>query len=115
MGAYHSAGVCSGNTIYQCTPDVEVLASASHRVSVTSIAEMSTCSDVVSVEEGETHKLIYRTMIINRVFRWMRQSKFELTPGELLAASIGPNTNWYPSGVSGSAKDLSAQPELSVI
>jgi hypothetical protein len=55
--SYHGASISGRPTIDHCSPDVEVLAPTTDRVSTTRVAEISTSLHVVSVKEGESHIL----------------------------------------------------------
>jgi hypothetical protein len=60
--AYHATCVCSGNAVYKGSPDVEVLASASHGVGTTCVTQRGTCTDIIFVEESETHVLAIKRL-----------------------------------------------------
>jgi hypothetical protein len=54
---HESTRIGGWNSVYNRTPDVEVLASATVRVGVTRVAESSTGINIVFVDEGKAHVL----------------------------------------------------------
>ena len=65
--AYHATRVGSRNAINEGSPNVEELASASHRVRTTCVTQHGTCANVVLIQEGETHVLFIKKL----AFLWM--------------------------------------------
>ena len=57
---YHAARICSGDSLNDGSPDIEVLASSAPAVGTAIVTLVSTCVDIVLVQECEAHILRYQ-------------------------------------------------------